>query len=62
MPIATPIRALAEDRRGHIWIGTWFDGIYRYDGHPFHHHFHLLESKLITCVSGGQRRIDPRRH
>src|ERR1700716_719536 len=44
MPIATPIRALAEDRRGHIWIGTWFDGIYRYDGHSFHHYLLGIES------------------
>src|SRR2546430_4115110 len=38
------IRALSEDRRGHIWIGTWFDGIYRYDGHSFHHYLLGIES------------------
>ena len=38
MPIATPIRALAEDRNGQIWVGTWFDGVYRYDGRSFHHY------------------------
>ena len=44
MDPSTPIRALAEDRNGNIWIGTWFDGIYRYDGRAYHHYLLGIES------------------
>lgn len=29
----TTIKALLEDDNGHIWIGTWNRGLYRYDSH-----------------------------
>jgi len=32
MPDNAHIRALAEDSKANIWIGSWFYGIYRYDG------------------------------
>ena len=28
---ATPIKSLIEDSRGHIWIGTWDKGLYRFE-------------------------------
>lgn len=28
----TFVRDIYEDRRGHIWFATWFDGLIRYDG------------------------------
>jgi ligand-binding sensor domain-containing protein len=44
MPIDTANRALTEDRRGQVWIGTWFQGLYRYNGKAFRHYLLGIES------------------
>ena len=31
LPADLSVNALYEDREGEIWIGTWLDGLYRYD-------------------------------
>jgi signal transduction histidine kinase len=48
--LSDPIRALAEDKKGQIWIGTWFDGLYRYDGISFRH-FLIGGESVVNAVS-----------
>jgi two-component sensor histidine kinase/ligand-binding sensor domain-containing protein len=32
------VRALYEDKAGNLWIGTWVDGLYKYDGKTYTHY------------------------
>jgi signal transduction histidine kinase len=44
------IRTLEEDAAGNVWIGTWFNGLFRYNGARFQH-FLLGRESLTDAVS-----------
>ncbi len=47
----TSVKALMEDSRGHIWIGTWNEGIYRLDNKgKFHAYPRINERKSAHVI------------
>ena len=44
------IRTLEQDAAGNVWIGTWFNGLFRYNGAGFQH-FLLGRESLTDAVS-----------
>ncbi|MFM7725451.1 MAG: two-component regulator propeller domain-containing protein, partial [Flavobacteriales bacterium] len=46
------IQCAIEDSRGDIWLGIDGEGVYRYDGHSFHHYCadHGFENLRVTCL------------
>ncbi len=59
LPANLSVNALFEDHQGEIWIGTWLDGLYRYDpaSGKLHHYMPQpadtasLSSSKITWIS-----------
>jgi len=51
------VKCLLRDSHGMLWIGTWENGIYRYDGKTFVNYSRLGEVQLkkVTCLYADQR-------
>ena len=40
--MTSDVRAILQDKNGYIWLGTYADGVIRYDGEGFMHDLPIL--------------------
>ena len=47
----TEYLSIAKDRQGHLWIATYRNGVWRYDGHSIRHYPVQVQGKDIHVFS-----------
>ncbi len=51
------IKAMAEDRAGNIWVGTWGQGVFEQSGDGWTHHLEKEDAAILKLVADEQGRI-----